>query len=68
MLFNVNCNLTECEVVGWLKDKFILEVVYCDYHVNQISREERHSLIGLLLEKIFNMCEGAMSIRDCVCM
>lgn len=31
MLFNVNCNLTECEVVGWLKDKFILEVVYCDY-------------------------------------
>lgn len=54
--------------MGWLKDKFILEVVYCDYHMSQISREERHSLIGLLLEKIFNMCEGAMSIRDCVCM
>ena len=50
-LSNINCNLTECEVVGWLKDKFILELVYCDYHVNPISREEGHSLIGLLSEE-----------------
>lgn len=43
--------------MGWLKDKFILEAVYCgDYHVNQISREERHSLIGLLSEKKYLIC------------
>lgn len=55
--------------MSWTKDKCILEVVYCgDYHVNQISREGRYRLIGLLSEKLFNMYGGAMSIRDCVCM
>lgn len=63
---SVLSGISQSDVGNWLKDKCILEVVYCgDLSANQISSGEKFSLI-VYQKKMFNMNGGAVSIRDCL--